>query len=418
MNAFEQAHRAFANDDAAALRQILAAHPELKALLHEPIKECFGAPPITLARSPAMLDVLIEAGANLNAKSQWWAGGFGLLHTAKPELAHYAIERGARVDIHAAARLGLMDKLRELVAADPQSVNARGGDGQMALHFASTIPIADFLLDHGANIDARDVDHESTPAQWMLDGRQDLARHLIKRGGHADLLMAAALGDMDLARKILDADPAAIRFRVSDEYFPMIGSKNGGTIYQWTLGWHVSPHQVAKKFGHAAMFDFLMARSPAEVRLINFCWLGDEPACRQILASHPNIQSAFQPADLRQPAHAARNNDPAALRLLLAAGLPVTGRSQHRATALHWSAWHGNIEMVRLILAHQPALEDADNDYSGTPLGWAIHGSENAWQKELGDHPATVEALLRAGAKPVDRKDGTPAVRAVLERFA
>jgi len=40
-------------------------------------------------------------------------------------------------------------------------VHARGGDGQTPLHFASTVEIAEFLLAHGAAIDARDVDHEA-----------------------------------------------------------------------------------------------------------------------------------------------------------------------------------------------------------------------------------------------------------------
>ena len=46
----------------------------------------------------------------------------------------------------------------------------------------STIEIAAFLLDHGAEIDARDIDHESTPAQYMVDDRQDVARYLVSRG--------------------------------------------------------------------------------------------------------------------------------------------------------------------------------------------------------------------------------------------
>src|SRR5204863_8965162 len=117
---------------------------EVKARINEPVG-FFDAPAITLARSREMLDVLLEAGADINAKSRWWAGGFGLLHGAAPELAAYAIERGAVVDAHAAARLGLIEKLRELVAADPGQVHARGGDGQTPLHFAGTIAVAEYL---------------------------------------------------------------------------------------------------------------------------------------------------------------------------------------------------------------------------------------------------------------------------------
>src|SRR5439155_6999355 len=101
-----------------------------------------------------MLDVLLAGGADINAKSRWWAGSFGLLDSASPDLAAYAIERGAQVTAHAAARLGLIDKLRELTSASPALVNARGGDGQTPLHFASTVEIAEYLLDHDADIDA------------------------------------------------------------------------------------------------------------------------------------------------------------------------------------------------------------------------------------------------------------------------
>ena len=120
-----------------------------------------------------MLDVLLDAGADINARSQWWAGGFGLLDSASPDLAAYAIERGAVLDAHSASRLGFLDKLRDLIARDPQLVHARGGDGQTPLHFASTTEIAAYLLGQGADIDARDVDHESTPAQWMVKDRQE-----------------------------------------------------------------------------------------------------------------------------------------------------------------------------------------------------------------------------------------------------
>ena len=243
--------RAFAQHDAVLFQRLLDRHPDLKARINEPVA-AFDAPVVTRVRSREMLDVLLAAGADINAKSRWWAGGFGLLHGASPELAAYAIERGAVVDVHAAARLGMTGNLRELIEADPALVNARGGDGQTPLHFASTIEVAEYLLDRGAEIDARDVDHESTPAQYMVRERQDVLRYLVRRGCQTDVLMASALGDAALVRKHLDADPECVRMRVSDEYFPMINHKAGGTIYQWTLGWYVSAHDVAKQFGHEA----------------------------------------------------------------------------------------------------------------------------------------------------------------------
>ena len=102
----EQFKKAFASDDSVRVRQLLERYPELKAKINEPLGP-FDSPALINVRSRQMLDVLLAAGADINAKSRWWAGGFGLLHGASPDVAAYAIERGAVVDVHAAARLGI-----------------------------------------------------------------------------------------------------------------------------------------------------------------------------------------------------------------------------------------------------------------------------------------------------------------------
>ena len=174
------------------------------------------------------------------------------------------------------------------------------------------------LLERGAYIDARDVDHESTAAQYMVKSRAGIARYLIGRGCQTDILMAAALGDTGLVERHLQADPESIRMRVSDDYFPMIGSggRGGGTIYQWELGWYVSACQVAKSCGHAELFALLMERSPAEEKLLNACWLHDEEMVSALLAARPNLADALPAAGRRHVAHAARNNDDVAVRLM------------------------------------------------------------------------------------------------------
>ena len=410
-----QARNAFHSDDAPAIRRLLDQHPEFKAHINDPIGP-FDSPAIMGVRSRAMLDALLDAGADINARSKWWAGGFGVLDCANPDLAAYAIERGATITVHAAARLGMLGQLRGLVSADPSLVHARGGDGQTPLHFAATVEIAHYLLDHGADIDARDVDHESTPMQYMIGKHQDVARHLIQRGCKTDILAAAAVGDIELAARLLYADPEVIRMRVSNECFPMIGLHAGGTIYQWELGWYVSAVQVARKFDHPEMVDFLMARSPADENLLNACWLHDEALVKSLLAQDPNVAAALTPAGRRQLAHAARNNDTAAARLMLEAGVPVDTHGQHHATPLHWAAWHGNAELVRLILQRKPSLEDTSNDYQGTAAHWALHGSTGGWNLPSGDHAAALELLLDAGVPIPEEVHGTDAVCAVLRR--
>src|SRR5262245_45213991 len=102
-NPIEQFKQAFHANDAPQIRKLLGQFPDFKSKINEPIGP-FDSPAVTLVRSREMLDALLDAGADINGKSRWWAGGFGLLHSAPPELARYAIERGAIVDAHAAAR--------------------------------------------------------------------------------------------------------------------------------------------------------------------------------------------------------------------------------------------------------------------------------------------------------------------------
>src|SRR5262249_23748132 len=114
--------------------------------------------------------------------------------------------------------------------------------------------------------------------------------------------------------------------------------------------------------------------------------------------------------------HAARNNETNVVRAMLKAGLPVDARGQHNATPLHWAAFHGNNEMAKSILPFGPPLEVRDGDFDGTPLDWALHGSENGWYHKTGDYAGTVEVLLQAGARPPEHLSGTQAVREVLRQ--
>jgi hypothetical protein len=127
MTPIEQLKCAFHKDDAKAVRKLLEEFPDFKSRINEKIPGC-DAPVITMAKSAPMVDVLVDAGADLNAKTNWWAGGFALVHSAPIEVARHAVARGAHVDIHAAARLGDLARVESLLNAQPDFVHARGGD--------------------------------------------------------------------------------------------------------------------------------------------------------------------------------------------------------------------------------------------------------------------------------------------------
>jgi Ankyrin repeat len=419
---------AVCDSDAGRVRELLASYPELRTTIDDPLPNYgFGQHALFAAvqRSDrATIDVLLNAGASIRKRTEWWAGAFGLLDDCDPSLVEFLLQRGAVLDAHSAARLGLMAELRALVAADPGRVHARGGDGQTPLHFALTVEIAQYLLENGADIDAFDVDHESTPAQYMLRvdqkrhyprDRQDVARYLVSRGCKTDLLMAAALGDADLVERHLDSDPACIRMNVSEEWFPKRDRRAGGTIYIWTLGAHRTSHAVAREFGHEGVFQLLMERTPEELKLALACELGDEAVFHRFLAHHPGAATLLSEKDRQKLPNAAHDNNAKAVQLMLEAGWPVDTPGEMGATALHWAGFNGNAPMIREILRFHPALELKSTEYPGSALAWAIFGSGNGWNRETGDYVGTVRALVEAGAAIPPHAEELEPSDAVLE---
>ena len=79
--------------DAARARALLAAHPELRARINDPAEELpFGGRPlrpVVESGNREMIDVFLEAGADINGRSDWWAGSFGVLDSCEPELAPF-----------------------------------------------------------------------------------------------------------------------------------------------------------------------------------------------------------------------------------------------------------------------------------------------------------------------------------------
>jgi ankyrin repeat protein len=259
------------------------------------------------------------------------------------------------------------------------------------------------LLDQGAEIDALDDDHQSSAAQYLVSDRPEVARFLLERGARSDLLLAAALGDLDRVRRHLDADPGSVRMRVSQDWFPMIDTaRNGGHIYQWTLGFYASVFDVARQRGHQAVLDLLDERAGPLDRLIDALWNGDVAAADAILALSPGAVEQMPDNVARLVADAARNNKTAAVEAMLDRGFPVTARSQHGAMPLHWAAWHGNPEMIRAVLKHDPPLDAGDRDHDGTAMGWLIHGAIGGWKGIATEKYDECAPLLLAAGLTVD----------------
>jgi hypothetical protein len=376
------------------------------------------------AKNAPMLEVLIAAGADLTLKSEWENGPYTVLDNASEETARFLLSRGVKLTPNVAARLGWIDELRQLLAADPSLVHARGGDGQQPLHESATVAIADLLLDCGADVNTRCIDHSSTAAQYALAERPEICRRLLERGASADIFMPARLGDVALATRVLAADPQSVAARVNEPGYAPVPPLH---IYCWTLGFGMSPHAVALKFGHRDVYDLLVHRSPPQVRFINAVLAGDEAGARAFIDRDPSMLTSLTRADHARLAHAIFDGRRQAAHLMLRLGFDEMAGGVDGGTALHAACWIGDVELVEALLQRgRVPVESRDPVHRSTPLGWAAFGSVHR-RARGGDYSAVVDRLVAAGAdihapgngEPLSliaMAEGNPEVQATLRK--
>lgn len=408
----EQFKQAIDNNDIKAVERLLQSNPFLANEINEPWF-AFDTPAIVIAAhrgSRELVDVLLQFGANINAKSSWWAGGFGVLHHDHHDLSCYLVERGAQIDPHAAAALGMLDILQQMIEEDPEVVNQRGPDGQVPLHYASSPEVIDFLLDHGAEMDKRDVDHNSTPAQYAVTN-PDKCRHLIKRGAQTDIFMACKLGDIELIHQILKEDPIALQAQVGKGDFTAVG----GHIYEYHIGAAAKPLFLADRLGYESITELMLSYSSVKQKFLLACMRGESAAVHSMIREHANIIQTLDPEDQSIITDAAMDHRADAVQLMLDVGFHVDALSSiHSMTALHRAAGQGDNEIVRLLLEHGASINIL-NGFGGTPLNSCIWGSLHI-QDSRGDYAAVAESLIEAGCKLPNHAMGSEKVKDVLIR--
>ena len=254
--------------DIAAMRRLLADDPDRSR------NGYFYTPPIHFAVREGHLEIvrmLLDAGADSEWNGHYGSSLIDLArerdHDAVAALLEETRARRGRTPpaethedhpIHTAAQAGDVRRVRELLDADPSLLNRGDRAGGTPLHRAtagSARKVITMLLDRGADIHAihgaglgsssgfASVDVQAIDiALWGGFGNRrrpslsrflvgslrywfwcrwrnnrphpwdtGTARLLLKRGATYDLTVAAALGDLDRVKAILDKDPDQIR---------------------------------------------------------------------------------------------------------------------------------------------------------------------------------------------------------------
>jgi ankyrin repeat protein len=101
--------------------------------------------------------------------------------SGKKELVEFLLEKGASEDIFAAAIVGQTDKVAAFLKQDPKLINARDSGGKTALHWAALYgqtKVMELLLAQKADVNSLDEDG-FTPLHWAATFNQSDAVKLL-----------------------------------------------------------------------------------------------------------------------------------------------------------------------------------------------------------------------------------------------
>lgn len=387
--------------DSNAVRSLFANHPDLSDHVNALIF-AFDSSAIFCSRSNIeLVDLLLEHGADINQKTGWSAGGFGILEDVAPDVAQPLIERGAIVDIWAAVGLNDMDQVRELLAQDPSLITGLGGDGRHPLHYARDVVMVDFLISHGADVNARCVDHGSTPLQYLIQNH-DLVFRLLDHGAQPDIFMAAYWGSITHAKNCIAADQDCCNDRLGQGEWTNLGK---GDIYKWTIDHDTTPFQVTRSRGHVELVDFISQHASPTTKLTDAIWQGDSVAVDTICAEHESALDRLISEDPAAMSRAAWWCNPGAVELMLTLGFDPHQVGVHNSSPLDRAAFHGYADIIELLLRHDPAPPiHSKNEFGGTPLAACLYGLSHGWETgHPQNHVRAARLLIDAGSVMNDR---------------
>lgn len=367
----------------------------------------------------------------------------------------------------------------KILSAQPELVHAADERTNQPIHWAVMTrqrPLIDFLLENGADINARRADGarplDLTNGDYYYRGWRDLPPeairphevligYLLARGADYDICTAAKIGDLERVRELLDENPAlANEVPAYSTYYSGLPLRcaagaghlhvvrlllergaqvngveriapHGGALHAALSGKHydivrlllehgANPNAMVESSGNCLWTAQRTGAKPETLNLLAehgavsgiemCCYSGDAVTVGAMLSANPqlpiepaqlqtaiennhqalvNLMLHHQPELIRSVTLHSGNN-PQFVRELVARGLDLGRANWLGVTPLHRFAADGNIEMARVCLESGTDINAIDDEYSSTPLGWAARSGKEEmtrWLLERGANP-------------------------------
>jgi ankyrin repeat protein len=237
-------------------------------------------------------------------------------------------------EIHDAAAAGDLNKVQSIITADPCSIESKDENGSTPLHIAcirNQVAVANFLIDQGANVNARNK-WGQTPLHWangVFGQDYDLIKRLIAKGadvnaqgnrGESVLQWAAGQGNLKVAELLINSGADLNAY-----------DKNFGTIL----------HNIIS-LNNIEMAKLLIDRG-----------------------AKLNLKDPLGYTEIHL---AAIVGDSGLVRLLIEHGADIQAVDGHNHTALYYAAKHGYQSVAEALVANGAKKNDiVESNYGKAP---------------------------------------------------
>ena len=357
-------------------------------------------------RKKEVVELLLSKGAEVNAKDDEGRTPLsnGIDFYAR-DVVRILLQHGAKDEIggtgqppreiHEAATLGDLDKIKKLLDENPGLANAKDRKGSTPLHWASSKVVAKLLIAGKADVNAKDKDGW-TPLHKAAN--KDVAELLLNRGAdvnakdgywmYTPLFEAAWSGKKDYVELLL-AKGAEVNAKARFGETPLFKAAwSGKDVVELLLnkGAEVNakdnngetPLFNAASSDHKDVVELLLAKG-AEVKarskggktpLFNAASSGRKNVVELLLNKGAEVTAKDE--DGTTPLfNAASYGHKDVVELLLSKGAEVNAKDEDGKTPLHKAAFYGRKDVASLLLS-KGAEVTAKDKHGRTPLGEAM----------------------------------------------
>ena len=270
---------------------------------------------------------------------------------------------------------GDLPKLQKLLARNPDLVRARSTRDHRStlLHYVSANGVEDFRQKTPKNIVAI--------TRKLLETGADVNAESDAYGGRSTTLGLTATS--------CHPEAAGVQLPLMElliEHGAVIDSPDGGSAVNGCL--HNGRREAAEFFAnHGARLDLEGAAGVGRLDIVKSFFNADgslkPPATEKQLIDGFTWACEFGRINV--------------VDFLLQKGFQAGTKLTRGETGLHWAAFEGHADLVRLLLEHGAPVDVVEEVHGGTPLGWALYGWGGS--SKVRHYYDVVALLARAGAE-------------------